>query len=135
MANEAVIIELPAALNAKQRTVSALASISQGTLLKMSDPNTVAASVASDLAPVWGGVAAADKDASDEETTMSAHLSGVFDMTTAGTAITLGAAVTISGANTIKVATEANIAAGQWIGWVEETAAAAEVVRVRLRGN
>lgn len=136
MANEAVIIELPAALNAKQRTVSASASISKGALTKLSDPNTVAASIISDLGPVWGGVAAADKDATDAETTMSVYLDGVFDMVVAsGDAVTIGGKVTISGANFIKDATEAQVNSGAWIGYAEESGASAETIRVRLRGS
>lgn len=136
MANEAVTIELPAALNAKQRTVAAATSISQGTLLKLTDPNTASATVTADLAPAFAGIAAADKDGGDADTKLSAYIDGVFDLTVApnGSA-TIGAWVVISGANLIDVATEAQVLLGGGVGIAEETGGASEVIRVRLRGH
>lgn len=131
MANEAVIIELPRNIHAVRRTCADGATIEKNTLLKLTDPNTVAASSARDE---WGGVAAAEKVASDGATSMAVHLNGVFDMTIAtGGSCTIGEQVTLSGANLIDAATEAEVQLGKFIGWAEEAGSSAEVIRVRLR--
>lgn len=131
----AAIIELPSALNAVSRTVADGTQISGGNLMVLSEPNTVASSVESADAQVWGGVAAAEKVASDGATTMPCYISGVFDMEcNQSTAVTVGKKVGMSGANMIRNATEAEVLLGQWIGVAEETGAASEVIRVRLRG-
>ncbi len=139
MANDgpvAVTIELPAFLNAKQRTVADGDNISGGALTVLTGDHTVQASSGGTLGSVWGGVAAVEKLALDGSTTIAVYLDGVFDMQVAGGngAVTRGTKVTFSGANLIKDATEAQVNAGQWIGVGEETGSADEVIRVRLRG-
>ena len=57
----AVTVELVTALNPVQRTVSASTQISGGSLMVMTEPNTVVKSGIADLAPAWGGVAAFEK--------------------------------------------------------------------------
>ena len=132
MANEAVIIELPRNIHPVRKTVANSGTIEKGTLLGMTDPNTVAASAA---AEAWGGGAAAEKVTLDGSTSLAVHLDGVFDMKcNANAGITVGQQVSLSGVNLIKTATEAEIAAGVHIGTAEETASASEVIRVRLRG-
>ena len=132
MANEAVPIELNG-LNAVQRTVAEATTIEKYTLLALTDPNTAAASAA---AEAFGGIAAAEKEGGDGSTTLSAYITGVFDLTTVGPAITVGDWVSLSGANLIKEATEAEIQSGRAIGKAEETSTAgSEVIRVRLIGS
>ena len=136
MANEAVIIELTNGGNPIRRTVADGTTISKGTLLVMTDPNTVAASTVTSSASVFGGVAAADKLASDGSTTLAVWQEGCFDMTNAafGTP-SVGALVVLSGANLIRAAVAADLLTGAIIGKLEETAATNEVVRVRLGAN
>ena len=133
MANEAVIIELPRNINPVMRTVADSGTIEKGTILVLSDPNTVAASTGN--GDIFGGIAAAEKVTLDGATKIPVHLHGVFDLTAAVTTITIGSWVSTSGTNLVKTATEAEIAAGKGIGIVEETTASSEVVRVRLRGH
>ena len=134
MANEAVIIELPRNLHPVRRTCAAGTTIEKGTILKLTDPNTVAASSAS--ADEFGGIAAAEKDGSDSSTSIAVHLSGVFDLTMGtGETCTIGEQIAISGANLIRAATEAEVQLGQWLGYAEEAGSSGEVIRVRLRGQ
>ena len=137
MANEAVIIELPSNINAVRRTIadgSSGTNIEKGTLMKLTDPNTVEATSSS--ADEWGGVLAMEKVGGDGSTNCSVYLDGVFDMVAQDT-ITIGEQVAISGANIIRAATEAEVQLGQWIGVAEEASAAgsSETIRVRLRGH
>lgn len=68
--------------------------IEQGTLLKLADPFTVSASTA--VNDIVGGVAAAEKIASDGVLTLSVWRSGIFRGTALGT-IGMGAAIVFSG--------------------------------------
>jgi len=137
MANEAINIHLPASVNAVQRTVADGATISGGTLLTLADPNTVTASTGN-TAQVFGGIAAADKLINDGSTTLAAYMHGTWDLQESGsaTAILAGQQVTVSGANLIRLALEAEVVAGQWMGYAEETGTVdtGEKIRVRLRG-
>ena len=137
MANEAVIIELGSnGGNPVRRTCADGATIEKGTLLVLSDPNTVAAN--SGTGEVFGGIAAHEKVANDGSTSISCYTSGVFDLTcNAGVGITCGDVVVTSGANLIRVGTSAELSGanlGKVIGYAEETATASEVIRVRLKG-
>ena len=134
MANEAVIIELTPGINPVIRTCADGTGISKGTLLVLTDPNTVAIGGATTTGNAFGGIAAADKVASDGSTTIAAHMSGVFDLKANAAAITAGVGVCLSGANMIRAAVEADFPVGGVIGYAEETAADSEVIRVRLRG-
>jgi len=131
MANEAVCIETPK--NIVRYTVADGNTITKGTILKLSaDPNTAAASSAADI---FAGIAMMDKVANDGSTSISAALDGTWDITAAGTAITLGGIVSLSGANLIKQATAGELLTGASFGKCLETASASEVVRVRLGTN
>ena len=137
MANEAVVIEL-ANENPVQRTIangSSGTDVEKLTLMKLTDPNTVAATAGDP--DEWGGILASEKVGGDGSTTIGVHLHGVFDLfSDGGAAITIGEQVTNSGANTIRPATEAEVQLGQWLGTAEEavSAATSETIRVRLRG-
>lgn len=127
MANEAVIIEYPS--NIVMRTCADGNAITKGAILKLSDPNTVAVS---DGANVFGGIAMADKVASDGSTTIPVALNGVFDIVDAGTGITVGGLVALSGANLVRQSVEADFPLGAVLGKAEETASASERIRVRV---
>ena len=128
MANEAVCIETPTVF--ARYIVADNTGIAKGCILKLSaDPNTAAASAAGD---VFAGIAWEEKTANDGITEITAAISGVWDLKDAGAGITLGGIVSLNGANLIKQATEAEMVTGAAFGKCLETAAAAEVVRVRI---
>lgn len=123
MTNEAVIVELQAGINAEDFTCTDATGISKGCLLQLADPRTVSASSGND---VFGGIAVADKEASDGATNIGTHQTGIFDLVaTEGPAIAAGALVQLSGANLIKGAVnEAAIIAGKVVGKALESTAA-----------
>lgn len=128
MANEAVCIEKPTRIT--RYTVADGTGIAKGTILKLSDPNTAAASSAAD---VFAGIAIEEKTASDGIVEIAAALDGVWDLTcNAGNGITAGALVALSGANLIRTSVEADFPLGAVFGKALETASASEVIRVRL---
>jgi hypothetical protein len=136
MTNEAVPIALSSPLNCVRRKVADGQAIEKYTLLQLIDPNSVAPGSGAANACPFGGIAAAEKVASDGSTDIAVYMDGVFDLSACGLAITPGCAVVISGANQITLASEAGIAAGCLVGWAEETAAVTvETIRVRLRGG
>ncbi len=125
MANEAVCIETPTEF---ARFTIADSTIPLNTLMQLSDPNTVAASSGAD---VWGGINWLERN-SDGTLETTCAMNGVWDLTNTNEAITVGATVSLSGANLIKTATEAEEITGNIIGKALETAAAGEVIRVRV---
>lgn len=130
MANEAVCIELPKMI--VRRTCANATAIPKGTILKLTDPNTAAASAADN--DVFAGIAVEEKTASDGITNIAAALDGVFDITTTAAAITAGAVVNIGGANLVSTSAAADLLTGSVVGVAEETCTTTEVIRVRLRG-
>ena len=132
MANEAVIIELLGNGGDPIRvTVADGAGIAKGTVLKLSDPRTGAASSAD--GDICIGIAAAEKVANDGSTTLAAYTNGIFDLKDSGAGVGIGVPVTIGGTNTIKAAAAGEAETGDIFGYSLETAAAAEVVAVRVR--
>ena len=125
MANEAVVIELTNSTGFPRTcTCASGTSITKGTLLTLSDPNTVAACTAS--AAIIAGIAAADKDGTDYSTTISVWTSGIFDMLASG-AIGIGAPICSASdaavRNSIKSANGVSAASGGAILGVAEEAA------------
>lgn len=128
MANEAVCIETPTRF--ARYTVADGAGIAIGTLLKVSDPNTAAATSADN--DKFAGIAWEEKTASDGITEITAALDGVWDIKDAGSGITVGALVNVGGANLINTAASGDMDAGTVVGKALETGAASEVIRVRV---
>lgn len=129
MANEAVCIEAPTKW--ERYTIADNAAIPYGTLLKVSaDPNTAAASAADN--DVFAGIMWVAKAANDGITEASVAINGVWDLKDSGAGATLGKMVNLGGANIFKEAVDADFEAGSIIGKLLETAAASEVVRVRV---
>ena len=128
MANEAVCIETPTEF--RRYTVADGNAIPLNTLLKLSDPNTAAASAADN--DIFAGIAWEEKTASDGITEIVAAINGVWDLTDAGAGFTVGAVVSMGGANTVRAAAEADLIQGEVVGKALETAGAAEVVRVAV---
>lgn len=128
MANEAVCIETPTRF--ARYTVADGTGITIGTLLKLTDPNTAIATSA-DNDP-FAGIAWEEKTASDGITEITAALDGVWDMKDSGAGITAGAIVNVGGANLIIASAAADLLTGSVVGKALETAAASEVIRVRV---
>jgi len=104
-------------------------AIPKGTLVKLSDPRTVAIATAnSDVI----GVVARDKIANDGRTQVAVYIDGIFDMTDSGAGITAGDAVAAAGSNEIKTAVAGDVGL-ECLGIALETAAADEVIQVLLR--
>lgn len=130
MANEATMLfelSLPVPFTCANGT-----GIEKGTLLKLSDPMTVAACSADN--DVFIGVAAEEKIASDGKTKIAVYLSGIAKMIDSGSGITVGTDVVIAGTNTIKTFTTLDDENGRVVGKALETAAAGESLLV-LFGN
>ena len=132
MANEAEIVELlgnggdPISV-----TVADGTAITKGTIMKLSDPRTGAASSADGDKPI--GIAAADKVANDGSTTLSVYTNGIFLLTTSA-AVGVGIPVAISGANTINQTASGEMELGVTLGYALESASASgEQIEVKLR--
>ena len=132
MANEATLVQqLEDRL--LEVTVADGTAITKVTILKLSDPNTAAASSAD--GDIFLGIASVDKVANDGQTRMAVWRHGVFDMKDSGAGITAGDPVKIAGANLIATADDAT-AAGlkEVVGIALQTAAANEVIEVLVGG-
>jgi len=128
MANEAVCIETPTKF--ARYTVADGAGIAIGTILKLSDPNTAAASAADN--DIFAGIAWEEKTASDGIVEITAALDGVWDLKDSSAGMAVGDICVIGGANLIRTAIEADLVLGRVVGKVLEEAAASEVVRTRV---
>ena len=128
MANEATCLETPTRF--RRYTVSDGGAIAIGTILKLSDPNTAAASSADN--DVFAGIAWEEKTASDGIVEITAAVNGIWDITTTAAAITAGALVSIGGANLILTADTDAVIKGEVVGKALETCATTEVIRVAL---
>lgn len=128
MANEAICIVAPKVFH--EYTVADGTGVPKGTLLKMSDPNTAAASGADN--DVFAGIAMEEKVANDGKVTITAALDGVWALTATAAAITVGNQVTIGGANTVKIYTTLDDEKGYVVGRALESTAGNETIMVRL---
>ena len=129
MVNEATLvmeIETPLPF-----TVSNTVGIEKGTLLKMSDPLTVAASTA--LLDTVGGIAAQEKIASDGVTKLGVYRKGWFKVFGSGT-ITVGDPVAFTGSNNevISRRTTLGVSGSKVLGIALETSADAETLLIEL---
>lgn len=102
--------------------------IEKGTLCKMTDPRTAAASDGS--GDVCAGIAAREKVASDGRTRLAIYRRGIFDMAASG-AINVGQAVQSAGDGWV-LAAAATSSGASIIGHALETAAATEMIEVYL---
>jgi len=128
MSNEAVCIETPTEF--RRYTVADGAGIAIGTILKLSDPNTAAASSADN--DIFAGIAWEEKTASDGIVEIVAAVNGTWDITTTNAGITAGTLVSIGGANLILAADAAAVVGGQLVGKAAETCVGTEVIRVEV---
>ena len=126
MANEATLIvetDLPLMFTCANAT-----GIEKGTLLKLSDPNTVAAATADN--DIFIGIAAEEKIASDGKTKIAVYTRGIFKMTVSATASTVGLDQVVKGTNTIGDYTTLDDEKGYVIGMALETGANTETILV-----
>lgn len=126
MANEAVLIMefLPPVMF----TCADGTGIEKGTVLKLSDPMTVAASSADN--DIFAGIAAEEKIANDGNTKIAVYRAGVFKMVDSGSGITVGTDVVIKGANTVGTYTTLDDEKGYKVGQALETCSASESLLV-----
>src|SRR3990167_4357776 len=128
MANEAVlVIEQTAPI---AMTVADGAGIEKGTVLKLSDPFTVAAATADN--DVFAGIAAEEKIASDGKTKIGVYRRGIFRMVCSSTASTVGLHQVIKGTNTIGDYTTLDDEKGYVLGRALETGANTETILVEV---
>ena len=126
MANEATLIvetDLPIMFTCANAT-----GIEKGTLLKLSDPNTVAAATADN--DIFIGIAAEEKIASDGKTKIAVYTRGIFKMVCSATASTVGLDQVVKGTNTIGDYTTLDDEKGYVIGMALETGANTESILV-----
>lgn len=105
------------------------AAINKGTLLKLTDPRTAAASDGS--SDVLAGIAAADKIASDGITSIGVFRDGIFEMYASG-AIGVGNSVMSVGADNHVVVAGAAASGAAILGTALETASAGEQINVQV---
>lgn len=131
--NEVTVVELYGQNNGGDKIRYACASgvaISKGTILDLSDPRTVVASVSSQAATA--GIAAMDKEADDLSTSISVYQNGVFKMV-ASESITAGANVKSYGEENVVLNVGIEAASfGVTIGKALEDASAGETINVRV---
>ena len=126
MANEATLIvetDLPIPFTCANGT-----GIEKGTLLKLSDPFTVAAATADN--DIFIGIAAEEKIASDGKTKIGVYVRGIFKMVCSATASTVGLDQVVKGTNTIGDYTTLDDEKGYVIGQALETGANTESILV-----
>lgn len=127
MANEAVLVfelERPVPFTCSDGT-----GIEKGTLLKLTDPFTVAATSADN--DTFIGIAAEEKIASDGKTKIGVYLRGVFKLVVdAGDTTTVGQHCVIRAANAIGLYDTLDWEVGKVVGLALETGAAGESVLV-----
>ena len=130
MANEAVIIELLGNKGDPVRyTCASGTAIVKGEILKFSDPRTAA--IANTSGSFFAGIAAADKQATDQSTTVSAYTNGIFDLIASG-AIGVGEGCFAAGQNKVSGDSTCGQAPKRLVGVALETAANAERIAVRV---
>ena len=123
----AVCIETPTRF--ARYTVADDTGIAIGTLLKLTTPNTAAATGAD--TDEFAGIAWEEKTANDGIVEIVAALNGVWDIMATGAVITAGLIVNVGGADQMVAADAAAILAGSTIGKALE-AANATAGRVRV---
>lgn len=111
--------------------VSNTTTIPKYTLLKLSTPNTAAATSADN--DVCAGIAMMEKLANDGSTEITAALNGVWGLKCSAAGITVGNQVGINGANEIKIYTSLDEEKGYVLGRALETTAGGDVIKVRVK--
>ena len=129
----AVAVQIEAPRIIVRRTCDSSTGIAKGTVLQLTDENTVSAS-SGDNQP-FGGIAIEEKVATETDiVTIGCAMDGAFDIDTTAAAITAGAMVNLTAANQVAVAANGDFEQGSIVGKAEETRDTDNRVRVRLMG-
>ena len=131
MANEGVCIETPTIF--ARRVIADGATVAFGTIMKLTDNNTVIASSADNDA--FGGILWVVKDANDGIVEAVVAMDGMWDLKDSGAGGSAGAMVNIGGTNLIIDSQSADLLTGSMVGKREMDASASEVTRIRVGHN
>ena len=131
MANEGVCIETPTIF--ERRVIADGATVAFGTIMKLTDNNTVIASSADNDA--FGGILWVVKDANDGIVEAVVAMDGMWDLKDSGAGGSAGAMVNIGGTNLIIDSQAADLLTGSMVGKREMDASASEVTRIRVGHN
>jgi len=128
-----IATQIIAPLNILTRVCAEATPIPKGTVMKLTDTNTVEASAASN--DPFGGITTEEFTGGEGLTHVGvAYDSGVFQMDTTAAAIGIGVPVSIGGANSVRALIEADVALGCKVGVAEMTRTETNSIRVRLTG-
>ena len=131
MANAVAVLVFETEIPIPMTCVNATA-IPKGTVLKLSDPFTVAASSAAN--DLFGGIAAEEKIASDGKTSIAVYRRGIFKCECGTSGVTVGKQVVIEAANEFTDYTTLDGEKGEAFGYALETATNGETFLLELRG-
>ena len=113
-------------------TVADGTGIPKGTLLQLTDPNTGQAKAATAVSVPCAGVAAAEKIASNGETSVAVHKTGDFKATLSGACL-IGDPLMFATGATNKVSKAKVLASGaHTLGTALEAGANSETIRIKL---
>ena len=131
MANEAVIIELFNGGRPIRYTVADGTLIEKGTIMELSDPRTIIANT-NDNNPLVG-ILAAEKVASDGQTSVAVYTDGIFDvLTDSGTDIEGTLMANSATENEMQTADATDLLQWSFLGHLLENAGNAEVAAIRV---
>lgn len=102
--------------------------IEKGTLVKLADPMTVAATSADN--DLFIGITTDEKIANDGRTKVPVCIAGIAKMKDSGSGVTVGTDVVVKGANTIGTYTTLDDEKGYVVGKTLETASASDTLLV-----
>lgn len=131
MVNELEKVELYGANNdgaPRRYTIADGTSVSQGTILSLSDPRTAGVAIAA--TDMFAGVASMEKEANDGTTSISAWTDGIFEAKASG-AIAIGE--NVKGVEDNMVMATASTSGAAVLGYAMETATDAETINIRVR--
>ena len=131
MANEAVCIETPTIF--ERRVIAAGAAVPFGTIMKLTDNNTVIISAA-DNDP-FGGIAWTPSISTDTFTEITVAMDGIWGLKDSGAGGSSGAMVNVGGANLIIDSAAADLLTGSIVGKRLKDASASEVTRIKVGHN
>ena len=131
MGNEGVCIETPTRF--ERRTIAAGAVVPFGTIMKLTDNNTVVISSA-DNDP-FGGIAWTPSISTDTFTEITVAMNGKWGLKDSGSGGSAGAVVNVGGVNLIVDSAAADLLTGSEVGKRDMDATASEVTRISVGYN
>lgn len=131
MANEGVCIETPTIF--ERRVIADGSTVAFGTIMKLTDNNTVIASSA-DNDP-FGGILWVVKDANDGIVEAVVAMDGIWGLKDSGSGGNAGAMVNIGGTNLVVDSAAADLLTGSILGKRLMNASSSEVTRIKVGHN